>query len=90
MIAQLVGEITFSDGVELILLTNSGVGHQVYFNEILPEGTEVNLYISHIIRENGEQLFGFKSLRGKKLFEIRDNEFPDFRVQIQHLKKGTC
>jgi len=70
MIAQLVGEITFSDGVELILLTNSGVGHQVYFNEILPEGTEVNLYISHIIRENGEQLFGFKSLRGKKTFEI--------------------
>ena len=70
MIAQLVGEITFSDGVELILLTNSGVGHQVYFNEILPEGTEVNLYISHKIRENGEQLFGFKSLRGKKLFEM--------------------
>lgn len=70
MIAQLIGEITFSDGVELILLTNSGVGHQVYFNEILPEGTEVNLYISHIIRENGEQLFGFKSLRGKKLFEM--------------------
>lgn len=70
MIAQLLGEITFSDGVELILLTGSGVGHQVFFNEILPEGTEVNLYISHIIRENGEQLFGFKSLRGKKLFEM--------------------
>lgn len=70
MIAQLIGEITFSDGVELILLTGSGVGHQVFFNEILPEGTEVNLFISHIIRENGEQLFGFKSLRGKKLFEL--------------------
>lgn len=70
MIAQLIGEITFSDGVELILLTNSGVGHQVYYNEILPEGTEVNLYISHILRENGEQLYGFKSLRGKKLFEM--------------------
>lgn len=70
MIGFLTGEIIFSDGVEAILLTKSGVGHQVFFNEILTEGQKSSLYISHIIRESSQTLFGFKTLRSKKVFEL--------------------
>jgi Holliday junction DNA helicase RuvA len=70
MIGQITGEVTFSDGKEVILLTNSGVGYQINYNKILPEGKNIKLFISHVIKEDGQQLFGFDSLRSKKLFEM--------------------
>ena len=70
MIGFLTGEIIFSDGTEAILLTKSGVGHQVFFNEILREGETSSIYISHIIRDSSQTLFGFKTLRSKKVFEL--------------------
>lgn len=69
MIGYIKGEVVFSDGAEVIVLTSSGVGYQIFFNGVLPEGKEIALYISHIVRETAEDLYGFKSLRGKKLFE---------------------
>lgn len=70
MIGFLQGKVIFSDGHECILLGPSGVGHQIYFSHILKEGSFSSLYISHIIREDSEKLYGFKSLREKKLFEL--------------------
>lgn len=70
MIGQLFGEVTFSDGKEVILLTTSGLGYQVYYNQVLPEGKKITLFISHIIKEDSQTLFGFESLRLKKLFEM--------------------
>ncbi len=70
MIGFLKGEVLFSDGVETILLTSDGVGHQVYLNKVLIEGTLNELFISHIVREGIEDLYGFISLREKKLFEM--------------------
>lgn len=70
MIGYIRGEVIFSDGNEVILLMDSGVGHQIFYNKILVEGSFIHLYISHIVRENSEELFGFINLRTKKLFEV--------------------
>ncbi|AUO00014.1 Holliday junction branch migration protein RuvA [Bacteriovorax stolpii] len=70
MIGFLTGEVLFSDGNESIIQTTSGVGYQVFYNKVLVEGTSAAVYIAHIIKEDSETLFGFSSLRAKKLFEM--------------------
>ncbi|AYF45920.1 MULTISPECIES: Holliday junction branch migration protein RuvA [Halobacteriovorax] len=70
MIGLLQGEVVFSDGNELILFSPSGVGHQIYFQHVLPEGSIAAIFISHIVKEASEELFGFRSLREKKAFEM--------------------
>ena len=70
MIGVISGKVLFSDGVETILYTPSGVGYQIYCRHILPEGETTSLYISHVIRETSEDLYSFRSLREKKLFEL--------------------
>ncbi|OUR92833.1 hypothetical protein A9Q84_20175 [Halobacteriovorax marinus] len=70
MIGHLQGEVLFSDGVEAVILTNSGIGYQVYIRQVLPEGSSVSLFISHVIRDASEELYGFKSIREKKMFEM--------------------
>ena len=70
MIGWLSGTVLFSDGNEVILQTPSGLGYQVFCSFILPEGSQVGIYVSHVIKEAGQELFAFKSLRNKKLFEL--------------------
>ncbi|ATH09346.1 hypothetical protein BIY24_15775 [Halobacteriovorax marinus] len=70
MIGHLQGEVIFSDGVEAVVLTNSGIGYQVYINQVLPEGKSASIFISHVIKEASEELYGFKTIREKKLFEL--------------------
>jgi Holliday junction DNA helicase RuvA len=70
MIGFLTGEVVFSDGNESILQTPNGIGYQVFYNKVLVEGTLASLFIAHIIKEDSETLFGFSSLRAKKLFEL--------------------
>lgn len=70
MIGHLQGEVLFSDGVETIILTNSGIGYQVYIQQVLPEGSGASIFISHVIREASEELYGFKTIREKKMFEL--------------------
>ncbi|MFZ8933377.1 MAG: Holliday junction branch migration protein RuvA [Bacteriovoracaceae bacterium] len=70
MIGHLTGEVLFCDGNDLIIHTANGVGYQVYFNQLVAEGSEINIYISHIVRENAQDLYGFVGLKEKKLFEL--------------------
>ncbi len=70
MISFIRGEILFSDGSEVIILTSSGIGYQIYYSNILAEGEISGLYISHVIKEASEDLYGFNSLKDKKLFEL--------------------
>ena len=69
MIGHLQGKVLFSDGVEVVMLTSSGVGYQIYFAKVLRERSIHSLYISHVIKEASEELYGFDTLREKKLFE---------------------
>lgn len=70
MIGYLVGEVIFSDGKELILKTKDGIGHQVFMKSLFVEGSLAEIFVSHIFRETGQELFGFQTLREKKLFEL--------------------
>jgi holliday junction DNA helicase RuvA len=70
MIGFLSGMIIFSDGIEAIVQTAGGQGFQVYFSKVLIEGQTASMFIAHVIREDAETLFGFSSLRSKKLFEM--------------------
>lgn len=70
MIGFLCGEVIFSDGVESVIQTSSGIGYQVFYNKVLVEGSQAAIYISHIIKEDSETLYAFHSLRAKKLFEL--------------------
>ena len=70
MIGHLYGEVLFSDGNEVILTTPSGVGYQVYSGSVHAEGSMVSLFVSQVIRENSQDLYGFETLREKKLFEM--------------------
>jgi Holliday junction DNA helicase RuvA len=70
MIGFVNGEVLFSDGNEVILQTTSGIGYQIFYNKVLAEGTESGLFISHIIKEDSQTMYGHHSLRAKKLFEM--------------------
>lgn len=70
MIGFLCGEVLFSDGNESVVQTSSGIGYQVFYNKVLVEGTQAAIFIAHIIKEDSETLYGFRSLRAKKLFEM--------------------
>ena len=70
MIGHIQGEVLFSDGHEVILLTNSGIGYQIFCNQVHAEGRQASIYIAHVIKEGLEDLYGFGDLRSKKLFEM--------------------
>ncbi len=70
MIGYLAGEVLFSDGNESILKTKDGTGYQVYFHKLLVEGTEAEVFVSHVYKDPNQELFGFESLRDKKLLEL--------------------
>jgi Holliday junction DNA helicase RuvA len=70
MIGFLCGEVLFSDGNESVIQTSSGIGYQVFYNKVLVEGSQAAIFIAHIIKEDSENLYGFHSLRAKKLFEM--------------------
>lgn len=70
MIGMISGIVQFSDGQECLIQTASGLGHTVYCHHVLTEGQETSLYITHIIKEDSQTLFGFTSFRAKKLFEL--------------------
>lgn len=70
MIGFLSGTVVFSDGQDLILNTASGVGYQIFCQQVLAEGSRATLYISHVIKEASQELYGFSNLREKKLFEL--------------------
>ena len=70
MIGFLSGTVVFSDGQDLILNTASGVGYQIFCQQVLAEGSRATLYIPHVIKEASQELYGFSNLREKKLFEL--------------------
>jgi len=70
LIGIISGKVIFSDGHETIINTSTGIGYQTFCHHILPEGEMTSLFISHVIRETKEDLYCFKTLREKKLFEL--------------------
>lgn len=73
MIAHLKGTIAEKFG-NFVIVDVGGVGYEVLLTTIDAEGLtleqQVKLYTYHHVREQAEDLFGFLSLEGKKIFEL--------------------
>lgn len=73
MIAHLRGTVAEKFG-NFVIVDVGGVGYEVLLTGIDAEGLVleqvVKLYTYHHVREQAEDLFGFLSLEGKKIFEL--------------------
>lgn len=75
MIGYLKGTCILASSQSCIILTQGGVGYQVYIPNhtvasIPQDGTEVTLYISTVVREDAIELYGFETLEERQTFEI--------------------
>jgi Holliday junction DNA helicase RuvA len=70
MIGYLSGTVIYSDSQKSIILTAQGVGYEVHTATPLVPNKDTALFISHIIREDAQNLFGFETADDKKFFEM--------------------
>ena len=70
MIGYISGTVVYSDSHKSIVLTAQGVGYEVHTATPMVPNRDTALYISHIIREDSQSLFGFESAEEKKFFEM--------------------
>lgn len=70
MIGYISGTVVYSDSQKSIILTAQGVGYEVSTSTPMVPNRDVALYISHIIREQSQDLYGFESVDDKKFFEM--------------------
>ena len=70
MIGYISGTVVYSDSQKSIILTAQGVGYEVSTATPLVPNRDVALFVSHIIREASQDLYGFDSADDKKFFEM--------------------
>lgn len=70
MIGYISGTVVYSDSQKSIVLTAQGVGYEISTATPMVPNRDVALFISHIIRENTQDLYGFESADDKKFFEM--------------------
>lgn len=73
MIAHVAGVVA-EKFLDSVIIDVHGVGYEVLVSaseyDALALNTEVKLYTHHHVREQAEELYGFSSLAGKRLFEL--------------------
>jgi Holliday junction DNA helicase RuvA len=70
MIGYISGTVVYSDSQKSIIQTASGVGYEVSTATPMVPNRDVALFISHIIREQSQDLYGFETADDKKFFEL--------------------
>jgi holliday junction DNA helicase RuvA len=70
MIGYISGTVVYSDSQRSIVLTAQGVGYEIYTATPMVPNKDIALYISHIIREAAQDLYGFQTIDDKKFFEM--------------------
>ena len=70
MIGYISGTVVFSDTNKSIILTANGIGYEVNTATPMVPNRDVALFISHIIRENAQDLYGFETADDKSFFEM--------------------
>ena len=70
MIGYISGTVIYSDSQKSIILTAQGVGYEIHTATPLVPNRDTSLFISHIIREDAQNLFGFETADDKKFFEM--------------------
>ncbi len=69
MIAYIEGKVIYNDGSEYIVQADNGIGYQIRYSGTDPKNIRVELFLSQIVRENSQELFGFKNIGDKRVFE---------------------
>lgn len=70
MIGYVSGTVVYSDSQKSVILTASGVGYEVHTSTPMVPNRDTALFISHIIREQSQDLYGFETADDKKFFEM--------------------
>ena len=70
MIGYLEGQILKHYNTKILLKTSSGIAYEVYYDQALTDSRTAAIYTSLIIRENSQELFGFKDFESKEFFEL--------------------
>jgi Holliday junction DNA helicase RuvA len=70
MIGYISGTVVYSDSQTSVVLTNSGVGYEIHTATPMVPNRDTALFISHIIREQSQDLYGFETVEDKKFFEM--------------------
>jgi Holliday junction DNA helicase RuvA len=70
MIGYISGTVVYSDSQKSVVLTNSGIGYEICTSTPMVPNKDVALFISHIIREQSQDLYGFETVEDKKFFEM--------------------
>lgn len=70
MIGYISGTVIYSDSQKSIILTAQGIGYEIHTATPLVPNKDTALFISHIIREDAQNLFGFETADDKKFFEM--------------------
>lgn len=70
MISYLEGIILHIEESKIILKTTYGIGYEVYYKGSAREGMPLEVYTAHVIREQSQELFGFKTLREREIFYL--------------------
>jgi len=74
MIALVAGTLVYRDSDRVVVRTASGLGYEVFVPtralEALPRpGQPVELHTCHVVREDGQTLFGFTSAEERRVFQ---------------------
>ena len=70
MIGCIKGKIIEVSEGKILVLTQMGVGYEIYFAKDLVLNEERLLYTSNIIKETSNELYGFLNQIDKKIFEL--------------------
>lgn len=70
MIGYISGTVICSDSQKSVILTNSGLGYEIFTSTPMIPNRDTALFISHIIREQSQDLYGFETIEAKKFFEM--------------------
>ena len=71
MISSIEGKVTHQNETHVFIHTGAGLGFKIAFNKIpFSKDEVVFLYTSQTFRENGQDLYGFTSLKDLEIFEL--------------------
>jgi Holliday junction DNA helicase RuvA len=70
MIGYISGTVIYSDSIKSVILTANGIGYEIYTSNPMVPNKDTALFISHIIRETSQDLYGFETAEEKKFFEM--------------------
>ncbi len=74
MIGFIKGELKFLKGDTCVVLTQSGIGYEVYLpsnyltNNLIDTGEKIELFVKTVVREDALELYGFLSEEERSMF----------------------